>query len=202
MGIAIADFNHDGYMDVFVANDTVRNFLYVNQKNGTFKEAGFASGVAYDEGGTTVSAMGCDAKDYDNDGLVDVFYNNLMGQIWALFRASRNGFSYASGTTQIARLSGCTAAASRSFEDGQTLFAAGDRDMKFFVVQAGEVEIIDYSGDEPRRVTVHHKGEFTGDVTHLTGGRAVVSAIARGRCKALEIPGAALRRVLGRTRRT
>ena len=89
MGIAIADFNDDGWMDVFVANDTDRNFLFLNQKNGTFKEVGLLLGVAYDENGTTVSSMGADAKDYDNDGLLDVFYNNLMGQIWGLFRNRR-----------------------------------------------------------------------------------------------------------------
>jgi thioredoxin reductase (NADPH) len=98
---------------------------------------------------------------------------------------------------QITRLSGCAAAACRSYEDGQTLFAVGDRDMKFFVVRSGEVEIIDYSGDEPRRVTVHRPGEFTGDVSHLTGAPAVVSAVARGRCDVVEISGEALRRVLG-----
>jgi thioredoxin reductase (NADPH) len=97
---------------------------------------------------------------------------------------------------QIARLAGCTDAMPRTYEDGQTLFAVGERDMKFFVVKSGEVEIVDYSGDEPRRVTVHRAGQFTGDVSHLTGAKAVVSAIARGRCEVLEISGDALRRVL------
>src|SRR5438132_1697022 len=97
---------------------------------------------------------------------------------------------------QITRLSGCTAAVSKSFKDGQTLFAVGDRNVKFFVVKSGEVEIVDYSGDEPRRVTVHRKGGFTGDVSHLTGTPAVVSAIARGLCEVIEISGDALRRVL------
>src|SRR5437764_7399307 len=97
---------------------------------------------------------------------------------------------------EITRLSGCTAAVSRTYQDGQTLFAVGDRDMKFFVVKSGEVEIVDHSGDGPRRVTVHHKGEFTGDVTHVTGAPAVVSAVARGPCEVLEVSGAALRRVL------
>jgi thioredoxin reductase (NADPH) len=97
---------------------------------------------------------------------------------------------------QIARLSGCTAAVPRSFEDGQTLFAVGQLDMKFFVVKSGEVEIVDYSGDEPKGLTVHRKGQFTGDVSHLTGAKAVVSAIARGRCDVLEMAGEALRRVL------
>ena len=97
---------------------------------------------------------------------------------------------------QITRLSDCTAAVARSFADGQTLFAVGDRDMKFFVVKAGEIDIIDCSGDEPKRLTVHRRGEFTGDVSHLTGALAIVSAVARGRCEVLEVSGDALRRAL------
>jgi thioredoxin reductase (NADPH) len=97
---------------------------------------------------------------------------------------------------QIARLSGCTAAVSRSFQDRQTLFAVGDRDFKFFVVKSGEVEIIDFSGDEPKRLTVHRPGQFTGDVSHLTGTPAVVSAIAHGPCEVIEVTSEALRRVL------
>src|SRR5437660_12508944 len=97
---------------------------------------------------------------------------------------------------QIARLNNCTAAVPRSYQDGQTLFAVGDRDMKFFVVKSGEVEIVDFSGDEPKQLTVHRQGQFTGDVSHLTGAPAVVSAIARGPCEVIEISGEALRRVL------
>ncbi len=97
---------------------------------------------------------------------------------------------------QIARLSGCTAAVAKSFQDGETLFAVGDRDMKFFVVKSGEVAIIDCSGDEPKQLTVHRKGQFTGDISHLTGAPAVVSAIARGPCEVIEISRDALRRLL------
>ena len=118
MGIDIADFNGDGYQDVFVANDTVRNFLYINQKNGKLKEDGFYYGVAYDEAGSTVSAMGTDAKDYDNDGWPDIFYNNLMGQIWALFRNEHGkSFRYMSGITKIARISAPTSGWSNGFID-------------------------------------------------------------------------------------
>jgi hypothetical protein len=106
MGIAIADFNNDGWMDVFIANDTEPNLLYLNRGNGTFNEVGLLYGLAYDDSGSTVSAMGCDAKDYDNDGWVDVFYNNLMGQIWALFRNYRGrSFRYVSPMAKIAGLS-------------------------------------------------------------------------------------------------
>src|SRR5581483_7506599 len=97
---------------------------------------------------------------------------------------------------QIARLGGCTGAVSRSFQDGQTLFATGERDPKFFVVKAGEVEIVDYSGDAPRQVVVHRPGEFTGDVSHLTGMPIPVSAIARGPCEVIQISPDALRRLL------
>ncbi len=118
MGIGIADFNQDGWLDIFVANDTERNFLFLNRGNGTFKEAGLEYGVAYNEDGTTVSAMGCDAKDYDNDGWVDIFYNNLIGQIWALFRNQQGrSFHYVSNPSHVARLSESLAGWSNGFID-------------------------------------------------------------------------------------
>jgi hypothetical protein len=93
MGISIADFNDDGWPDVFIANDTEPNSLFINRKNGTFEEKGWNSASPT----TTTrrgSSMGCDAKDFDNDGKVDIFYNNLMGQIWALLRNRGDLFEY------------------------------------------------------------------------------------------------------------
>jgi enediyne biosynthesis protein E4 len=90
MGISIADFNNDGWPDVFIANDTEPNSLFINQGNGTFEEKGLELGVAYNESAHTGSSMGSDAKDYDNDGNVDIFYNNLMGQVWQLLRNRGN----------------------------------------------------------------------------------------------------------------
>jgi len=106
MGIGIADFNNDGWMDVFIANDTEPNSLFLNQGNGTFKEVALEWGVAYNDNAATVSAMGADAKDYDNDGFVDIFYNNLMGQTWALFRNLRGkSFRYFSPAANIVQIS-------------------------------------------------------------------------------------------------
>jgi enediyne biosynthesis protein E4 len=106
MGIGIADFNNDGWTDVFVANDTEPNFLYLNQGNGTFREDAWPLGVAYNDEGATVSGMGTDVKDYDNDGWVDVFYNNLQNQIWALFHNEQGKrFQYVSPDSGIATLS-------------------------------------------------------------------------------------------------
>jgi hypothetical protein len=97
MGIAIADFNGDGRMDVFVANDTEPNFLFLNQGNGTFKESGLEYGVAYNPQGRSVSGMGCDAKDFNNDGWVDIVYNDLSGQVFVLLR-NEGGKSFADET--------------------------------------------------------------------------------------------------------
>jgi thioredoxin reductase (NADPH) len=98
--------------------------------------------------------------------------------------------------SQVAELGRCTTAAPKRYRDGQTLFTVGDRDFNFFIVKSGEVEIVDHSGDEPRILTIHHQGQFTGDISHLTGTPRVVSAIARGDGELYEISGEALRRVL------
>jgi thioredoxin reductase (NADPH) len=97
---------------------------------------------------------------------------------------------------QISELARCTTATPKLFRDGQTFFTVGDRDFKFFIVKSGEVEIVDHSGDEPKTVTIHRKGQFTGDVSFLTGNPAVVSAVARGDCEVYEVSGDALRRAL------
>jgi len=94
MGISIADFNNDGWQDVFIANDTEPNSLFINQGNGKFEEKGMEWGVAYNDSAQTGSSMGSDAKDYDNDGNVDIFYNNLKGQVWQLLRNRGNVFAF------------------------------------------------------------------------------------------------------------
>jgi hypothetical protein len=122
MGIAVADFDGNGFQDVFVANDTEPNLLYMNQGNGRFEEQSWAWGIAYDEQGAVVSGMGADARDYDNDGWPDIFYNNLKSQIWALFQNERGThFRYVSPRSGIARLS-------RSFSGWSTQFVDYDND--------------------------------------------------------------------------
>jgi enediyne biosynthesis protein E4 len=106
MGVAVSDFNRDGKVDVFIANDTERNFLFLNSGDGTFAERALPAGVAYNDDAATVSAMGADARDYDNDGWPDIFYNNLTTQIWALFRnLGGRSFRYASPAAGLTPLS-------------------------------------------------------------------------------------------------
>ncbi len=97
---------------------------------------------------------------------------------------------------QISEFERCTTATPKLYRDGQTLIAVGDRDFKFFIVKSGEVEIVDHSGDKPKTVTIHGKGHFTGDVSHLTGRSSVISAVARGDCEVDEVSGDALRGAL------
>src|SRR5947209_19105175 len=96
---------------------------------------------------------------------------------------------------QISALGHCSAAVPKRYKDGETLFAVGERDFKFFIVKSGAVEIIDRSGDQPKTIRLHGVGEFTGDIAHLTGASSVVSAVARGDCEVYAISGNDLRRV-------
>ncbi len=90
MGTGIADFNDDGWPDIFVANDTLPSSFFLNNKNGTFKERAVESFVAYTDSGRAVSGMGVDARDLDNDGRVDIFETALVGETMPFYRNMGN----------------------------------------------------------------------------------------------------------------
>jgi thioredoxin reductase (NADPH) len=98
--------------------------------------------------------------------------------------------------TQIAQISGCIKVAPKHYPDGERLISTGERAMKFFIVVSGNIDILDSSGDEPRIIVTHGPGQFTGDVSLLTGMPSIVTAIARGDCEVYEISQEALRQVL------
>jgi thioredoxin reductase (NADPH) len=98
--------------------------------------------------------------------------------------------------TQIRKMVSCTSAVPKVYHNGEKLFSVGDLDFSFFIVKSGEVEIIDDSGDTPKTITIHHAGEFTGDISHVTGLPAIVNAVAKGEAEVYEMPGNALRRIL------
>jgi tetratricopeptide (TPR) repeat protein len=91
MGVAIGDYDGDGRLDIFVANDSVPNFLFRNRGDGTFEEVAFAAGVAFNENGTAVSSMGAEFRDYDNDGHEDLFVTALSNETFPLFRNTGKG---------------------------------------------------------------------------------------------------------------
>ncbi|HVO11382.1 MAG TPA: CRTAC1 family protein [Vicinamibacteria bacterium] len=86
MGIGLADYDGDGYLDLFVANDTEPNYLFHNLGNGTFEEVGFMAGVGYPEAGKALSGMGADARDIDDDGRPDIFHTALSSETMPVFR--------------------------------------------------------------------------------------------------------------------
>ena len=102
LGIAIADYDHDGHPDIFVANDSMIEFLFHNKGDGNFEEVGLEAEVAVDSDGRTYAGMGVDFSDYNNDGLPDLVITNLANQKYALYQNSGDGsFSYSTYVTGI-----------------------------------------------------------------------------------------------------
>jgi hypothetical protein len=105
LGVALNDYDHDGNIDIFVANDSVHEFLLHNKGDGTFEEVAVQSGVAVDEDGNEYAGMGTDFSDYDNDCQPDIIASNLATQRYALYHAEGDGtFNYASNSSGLGRM--------------------------------------------------------------------------------------------------
>lgn len=91
MGVAFADYDHDGFMDVFVTNDTMANFLFRNVGGKKFEENGVWSGVAYGPYGLALSGMGCDFRDVNNDGWPDIWHTAVEHETFPLYINQGNG---------------------------------------------------------------------------------------------------------------
>jgi len=102
LGVVFVDYDSDGWPDLYVANDGVRNHLYRNRGDGTFAERAAEAGVAYGQDGQMEAGMGVDAGDYDNDGRQDLTVTNFQAEPNALYRNQGTGYfaneTYASGT--------------------------------------------------------------------------------------------------------
>ncbi len=95
LGIALADFDRDGKIDIVVANDSMLEFLYRNKGNGTFEEVGLDAEMAVDGDGRTFAGMGVDFQDYNNDGMPDLVITDLANQKYALYKNNGDGsFTY------------------------------------------------------------------------------------------------------------
>ncbi len=103
LGVAVNDYNQDGWPDLVVANDSFPQQLFRNNRDGTFTETALQMGLAYDEDGKTFAGMGVDFADYDNDGWPDIFVNALANQRYALYLNKQGeSFDYISGPSGVA----------------------------------------------------------------------------------------------------
>lgn len=102
LGVTCGDYDNDGRIDIYVANDTTPNFLYRNMGDGTFIDLGVIAGVAYNEEGVAEGGMGVDFGDYNNDGFLDIFVTNFSRETNTLYRNNSNGIF--SDVTYIAHL--------------------------------------------------------------------------------------------------
>jgi enediyne biosynthesis protein E4 len=91
MGLAFADYDNDGYTDVFVSNDTFENYLLHNNGNGTFTNVALPAGVAYNAFGNAIAGMGADFRDIDNDGRPDIFETAMFGEGFPLYKNLGHG---------------------------------------------------------------------------------------------------------------
>jgi enediyne biosynthesis protein E4 len=106
MSVAFADYDNDGFTDMFVTNDNLPNFLFRNRRNGTFEEVALEAGVALTNNGAPIASMGADFRDFDNDGLCDINLTALTGETFPLFRnLGKGSFLDATHISQLAQLS-------------------------------------------------------------------------------------------------
>jgi hypothetical protein len=106
LGVAIADYDRNGHIDLFFANDSMVEYLYHNKGDGTFEEVGLVSGVAVDIDGRTYAGMGVDFADYNNDGWPDIVVTDLANQRYALYQNNGDGtFTYVSTPSGLGSMS-------------------------------------------------------------------------------------------------
>jgi hypothetical protein len=117
MGVAFADYDNDGFTDIFVSNDTFQNYLLHNNGDGTFTDVALTAGVAYNENGKTVAGMGADFRDLDNDGKPDIFHTAMFGDSFSLYRNQGDGHF-----DDVTSAAGLTAFTSRFTAWGTGLF--------------------------------------------------------------------------------
>ncbi len=179
LGIAVNDFDSDGWPDVVVANDSAPQQLFRNDSGKRFQEIGLARGMAYDEDGRTFAGMGVDFADYDNDGRPDVFVNALANQRYALFRNLPDYFEYLSGAAGVGAIT-----ASHSGWGARFVDTDNDGWKDLFVAQGHVMDNIELTQPhlrylEPLLLMRNRGGKFE-DISRHSGAVFTKPLAARG----------------------
>jgi hypothetical protein len=161
LGVAFADYDGDGFTDIFVANDVTNQFLFHNNGNGTFTECGLESGAALSENGKMLSGMGVVFQDYDNDGLPDLLITQLPHEPYVVFHNDGRGlFSAQELAAGFGVLSGNSSGWGVGLEDFDN---DGWKDA--FIVQGHVFDNVETYDSllryrEPPLLALNHKGRF------------------------------------------
>ncbi len=180
LGIAIGDYDRDGHVDLFFANDSMVEFLYHNKGDGTFDEVGLVSEVAVDIDGRTYAGMGVDFADYDNDGWPDLVVTDLANQRYALYRNNGDGsFTYSSMTSGIGKVTQTHSGWGVRFLDYDN---DGWKDL--LVAQGHDLDTVELTSPNLRYreplLLARNNGKGFADVSAQSGGVFQKTWVARG----------------------
>ena len=188
LGVLIADFDDDGRPDIYVANDTSGNFLYMNRGGGRFEQTATTSGVAYDNNGRPTGSMGVDAADFNRSGLLSLFVANYQNEAHGLYRNRGRGQflhgSYAAGIASIGLSYVGFGAGFLDFDnDGNEDLFISNGHVVYFPPPPGNVKQLPIllrnlyqSGDQPHAVRFENESARAGpyfQAAHLGRGAAL-----------------------------
>ena len=179
MGLAFADYDNDGFTDVFISNDTFPNFLFRNNGDGTFSDVSLETGTAYTSNGKVVAGMGAEFRDLNNDGLPDIFHTAMFGDTFPLYKNAGDHFD------DISQPSGMGAFSHRLTAWGTGAFDFDNDGYKDIVTAGGaildnEMEVYNRPTRLPNGI-LRNNGNFTfTDVSAAAGTGFLVPKAHRG----------------------
>ncbi|MGO8759265.1 MAG: CRTAC1 family protein [Terracidiphilus sp.] len=179
MGVAFADYDNDGFTDVFISNDTWPNFLLHNNGDGTFTDVAMEMGVAYTSNGRVVAGMGAEFRDLDDDGLPDIFHTAMTGDTFPLYRNSGDHFD------DLTESSGIAAFSHRTTAYGTGAFDFNNDGRKDLFIASGaildnEMEVLHRPTRFPNSILLNRGGMTFSDVSATAGETFQAPGIHRG----------------------